>query len=313
MNRRRTTIAVLALVALALITFDFRDSAGPIGALQRGVYAVFDPIATGVRTVVRPVGNLFATIGDLGNLRAQIEQLREDNARLRDVRVSIADLERENAQLRALLNMVERTRLTTVGAQVIAAPASAFEFTVIINAGAAQGITEGMAVITTDGFVGHITEVTADRARVQLLIGQDGGANVRIAETGTPGLLFGQGSQPLRLELLDEPEGVPEDPTIVTQASQASLVPDGIPVGELVIPEDGNLAGRASLEVHPYVDFARLSVVAVVIDAPETPVEFPAEELIDTDPGLEPPRVEGPSQQADQPAVPGTEAPTGGG
>src|SRR3712207_173508 len=97
-RRGRSLVAALVLIALILVTLDYREGgSGPIGAVQRGALAVFGPVAEGFGTVVRPVGGFFSAIGELGSLRDSNAALQQENAQLRRGSISVAELEQENA------------------------------------------------------------------------------------------------------------------------------------------------------------------------------------------------------------------------
>jgi rod shape-determining protein MreC len=291
MRSRRTLIGALVLIALAFITLDFRESGGPVGGLQRAASAVFDPVQAGFATVVRPVGTFLGSILEIGTLRGRIERLEADNEELRAQLQVQADLERRLAEAEQLLTMAEQRGVTLVGARVIAAPPGTFERSVVIDVGAAQGIAAEMAVVNSRGVVGIVVEVTANRARVNLLSSTETGFGVRVAQTGERGLLTGRGSDLLQLEMLDPDPNVPLDAQIVTQAFQGSLVPGGLPIGVLEPPPDGDPEGERFLEVRPYVDLSALSTVAVVVAGREEDGEFGDEEVIDIGPLIEAPTV----------------------
>src|SRR5687768_2382475 len=127
-RRSRTLLAVLVLVSLVLITFDYRQGdGGAVAAIQRGALTVFGPVAEGFGDVVRPIGGFFGGIGELGSLRDQNAALEEDLRELRERQVSMADLQRENEQLRAQLAMRDRLEYTTTAARVIAQPPTSIE------------------------------------------------------------------------------------------------------------------------------------------------------------------------------------------
>lgn len=269
---------MLVLAALVLLTLDYRQGGeGPVSAVQRGALTVFGPVAEGFATVVRPVGGFLSSIGDLGSLRDQNDALQADLDRLRQQQVSVADLERENAELRAQLAMRERLGYATTGARVIAQPPSSAERSVLIDRGASDGLQPGMAVVDAQGLVGKLTEVTASNARVELLTSPSAQYAVRIAESGLEGLLTGSGARPFRLEILSPEAEIAPGEEVVTRAFGGTSIPDGIPVG--VIQEQGEVVTRF-LAVRPYVDFTRLATVQILLDAPLQPTDLAEEELI---------------------------------
>ncbi len=287
-RRSRTLLAVFTLVALVLITIDYRlGDDGFTAAVRRGAVVAFSPVQEGFAAVVRPVGSFVATIGELGSLREQNAALEAELNELTEQLPSVANLERENAELRELLEMRERLELTTSAARVIGQPPGEQGSTVLIDTGADQGVDVGMAVLSARGLVGKVTEVTASHARVELLTSPSARYAVRVAENAETGLLRGQGADPFQLELLDpEADAEPGD-EVVTRTFQASTIPDGLPIGE-IIEEQSAGAGERFLLVRPYVDFRRLSFVQVVLDAPEAPADLDPDDVIEPEEGERP-------------------------
>lgn len=287
-RRGRTLVAVLVLVSLILITVDYRQGdGGAVASIQRGALTVFGPVAEGFATVVRPVGDFFGAIGDLGSLRDQNAALKDDIRALQEEQVSTADLERENAELRAQLQMRDRLDFTTTTARVIAQPPTSVEHSFLIDAGADNGLLPKMAVINEFGLVGKLTEVTAGHARVELLTSPTAQYNVRIAANGELGYITGSGANPFQLELFDAEAEVEPEAEIVTQAFTGSSIPDGIPVGVVAPSSDPQSRFR---EVRPYVDFTQLTLVQVVLDAPTQPTALPEEDRVPA-PDLPAPKV----------------------
>jgi rod shape-determining protein MreC len=298
-RRSRTLLAVLALASLVLLTLDYRQGdRGVISALQRAATGIMAPIQEGLTGIMRPVGNFMEAVTELGNLRQENAELEAELQRLREAKISYADLQRENAELRDLLAMRERLGYTTTGAQVIAQPPNAFEWSVLIDAGADQGIEPGMAVINAQGLVGKVVEVTRRNARVQLLSSPNAGYAVRISGTGEEGLLTGRGPRPFQLEVLNPEADIQSGAQVVTRVFQGTTVPGGIPIGEV---EEARRNGSRFSSVRPYVDFTRLSTVQVILDAPVAPSQLPPEELV---PDPDPPQPPTPTPRAEEPPPP---------
>lgn len=277
-RRGRTLLALLVLASLILITVDYRQGeGGAVAAIQRGVLTVFAPVAEGVATVVRPIGGFFGAIGELGSLRDRNAALEASLRELREQQVSVAELERENAELRNQLGMRERLGFTTTAAQVIAQPPTSVERSVLIDAGANHGLLPGMAVINELGLVGKVTEVTHSNARVELLTSPSARYGVRIADNAEDGFLTGSGANPFQLEILDPEADIEAEAVVVTKLFSGTSIPGGIPVG---VVEARRGEESRFLTVRPYVDFTRLTTVQVVLDFPTQPSELPEEDRI---------------------------------
>lgn len=294
-RRGRSLLAVLVLVALVLVTVDYRQGeGGALAALQRGALTAFGPVQEGFAAVVRPVGVFFSGIGELSSLRDANSQLVADNQQLQEQLRSVTDLQQENAALAAQLGMGERLQLKTTGARVFAQSPGSFSYSRLIDIGADQGVRPNQAVINADGLVGRVTDVTASNARIQLVTTpSEGGYVVRIAETGETGRLSGRGAQPYQMVLGNIDAEVEEGAEVVTQAFEGTAIPDGIPVG--VVESVPDAAGRF-LTVRPYVDFGGLDIVQIVLNAPELPADLDPADQIPVAPG---PRPDPPDPSAD--------------
>ena len=306
-RRSRSVLAVLVLVSLVLVTLDYRQGAtGPLAVLQRGAATVFSPVQEGFSAVVRPIGGFFASIGQLGTLRDENTQLRQDLEALRDRQLSVADLLRENEDLRALVDMAQRRQFTVTGARVIGPAPGQFEWSVLIDVGADDGVQQGMAVVTARGLVGRIAEVTASHARVELATSPQAGYVARIAQTADQGFLRGSGARPFQFEVSNPEAEIPPDAEVVTHAFAGSRIPDGIPVGIVDVPVGGLAQGTRFLAVRPYVDFGKLGLVLVVLNVGAQPSTLPSEELV-VDP--DPPRPPAPDAAPGGDLPPDPEAP----
>lgn len=278
-GQARTLLAVLTLVALVVLTIDFRDGPdGPLGTVQRGVRSAFAPVQEGFATVVRPIGAVVSAIGDVGTLREDNAQLASEVARLRAEARTHEDIARENAELRDLLSMGDRLQMQTVAAQVIGQPPGQVAFSVLIDAGADDGLQPGMAVLDERGLVGKLSEVVTGHATVELVSSPAARYAVRTAPSGQSGLLQGQGSRPFLMEVRDPAATVDDGDLVVTSSFQGSSIPDGIPVGR--VAADDSVTNPRYRAVRPFVDFSGLSLVQVVTNAPTAPTELPAEDLV---------------------------------
>ena len=75
----RVVLAVLLIAAVVVITLDFRQGRqGPVGRLQDAVVAVFGPLQRGTEAVLRPVGDFFGGVAQLGRLRGENRRLQNE-------------------------------------------------------------------------------------------------------------------------------------------------------------------------------------------------------------------------------------------
>lgn len=277
-RRARVLLAVLVLLALVLVTVDFRtggsEGDGPLGWARGAVSSVLGPIQEGLATIVRPIGNAVGTFSDVFQLRAENERLRARLQALEQRRVSYEDVVRQNAELRELLDLQEAASMDAVSARVIDLGSSNFDWTITIDVGESDGVERDMIVINGDGLVGRVIQVTNSHARVLLTIDPNFGAPARVARNAEAGPITGAGGKPLVFSPFNPEAEIEAGDEIVTSQYSNSSFPSGIPIG--TVEDPGDPAGLLTrlVTVRPFVDFSRLDVVLVVLRNPEEPI-FP--------------------------------------
>jgi rod shape-determining protein MreC len=276
-RRGRVVLAVLLVAAVVVITLDFREgSQGPVGRLQDTAVAVFGPVQRATVAVLRPVGDFFGGVVQLGRLRGENRRLRTEVDGLRAQERTYQDVLKENERLRGALGMAKRCGCRTVGASVVASSASNFQWSVTIDAGARQGVTADMAVIDSSGLVGRVSKVTGDYATVLLISDPSSGVAASIGRNKAPGILRGQGEQDLLFEPVRAGADVRQGDSVVTQGYQGGVFPAGIPIGGVAKVDRASAQSLvAQVSVRPYADLAALDVVAVVVAKPTPPPAQP--------------------------------------
>jgi rod shape-determining protein MreC len=259
-RRTRAVLIALLVVAIALITIDFRDG-GSSSAHGLGGQ-VFGPVERLAGDVTGVFRGSTGSSGEIANLQTQNDQLR---AQLAQAQTANADAK----QLTSLLHL-SAGKYKVVTGTVIAAGGD-YSDTVTINAGSKDGITTNETVLNGDGLVGTVAATTGTTATVQLAT--DAGTTVGIRMTGTNqiGSLTGSadslsGSAPLKLTLFNANATLKTGQILVTFGSVGGrpYVP-GVPVGTVttVTTQPGSLTPTAL--VKPFADFTGLGVVGVVV------------------------------------------------
>jgi rod shape-determining protein MreC len=262
LEARRTRVVLIGLlvVAIALITIDFRDGGGS-GAHSVGgrLFAPVEHVAGDVTGALRGAAG---SGGEVASLQRQNDQLR---AQLAQAQAADADA----VQLAGLLHLA-KGKYTVVTGTVIAAGGD-YSDTVTLNVGSADGITASETVLNGDGLVGTVAAVTPTTATVQLATDAGATVGVRMTGSGQIGALTGTassmtGSAELKLTMFDSSAELRPGQTLVTFGSVGArpYVP-GVPVGTVsaVTTPPGSLSPTAL--VKPFADFTGLGVVGVVV------------------------------------------------
>jgi rod shape-determining protein MreC len=249
----------LLIVAIALITIDFRDG-GTSSAHSFGGQ-LFGPVERLSDDVTGSFGG--GNSAEIGSLQKQNDQLR---AQLAQAQVGSQNL----SQLTSVGDLAAKHGDKVVTASVIAA-GGAYSDTVTISAGSGDGITANETVLNGAGLVGTVIATTPTTATVQLANDVGATVGIRMAASGQIGALTGAADSfsdtaPLKLTLFSATATLKPGEQVVTFGSVGGrpYVP-GIPIGTVttVTTEPGSLTPTAL--VKPFADFTTLGVIGVVI------------------------------------------------
>jgi rod shape-determining protein MreC len=269
---------VLVLVSLALITLHFRESDdGPLHAAQRIGVSVLMPFEVAGERISRPFRDGWAYLSDLLDAKSENEELKKENERLRQLAIANQTDAREDERLDELGDFISGPRYPEdfhpIVTTVVRRPSNPFTQEIIVSAGKDDGVVKNAPVITSDGLVGLVTDLTDGSANVTLITDQNSAVTASILQSGAWGIVeAGPSASTLVLDGVKKDELVEKDDLVVTAGWTTrrleSLYPEGIPIGvvESVGQQDVDLFKR--VQVTPFVDFDSLSEVIVLIEKP---------------------------------------------
>jgi len=277
-NRRtRLVLGVLVIIAITLITLDFRD--GGASPVRGWGAAVFGPIERVTHDVTDPVARVFDSMTGGPSAQDTIADLQRQNAELRS-ELSAAQLSKTARKQLTQLLQLDAGAYRIVAASVIAA-GGGFSDTVTLDAGSKDGIKPDETVLNGSGFVGTVTQVSADTSTVLLASDATSVVGVELAGGGQIGSVTGtgksmSGSALLRLSLFDANAVLHPGQQVVTYASVGNrpLVP-GVPVGTIVSVSSNAGGLTQTAMVRPAVSFTALGVVGIVVQVPRHNLRVP--------------------------------------
>jgi rod shape-determining protein MreC len=269
-RRTRLVLGVLLIIAIALITLDYRDGgASP----ARNVGAdIFGPIERVTHDVTDPVSSLFDSITGGPSAQSTIANLQQENAQLR-AQLSSAQLNKAARQQLAKLLQLDAGGYRIMAANVIAAGGD-YSDTVTLDVGRSDGIEPNETVLNGSGFVGTVTQVSQDTSTVVLADDASSVIGVQMEGSGQIGAITGtgksmSGSTMLRLTLFDVNTALQPGQQVDTYASVGDQpeVP-GVPVGTIVSVQSNPESLTQTALVRPFVNFTALGVVGIVVQVP---------------------------------------------
>lgn len=206
----------------------------------------------------RPLSFVRAEVEALGAhlaVYAENRRLREENRRLLAWQVEAARLGVQNGALREMLEMapVDRAPLATT-ARVVGDSGGSFVQTVLIDAGAQQGVRAGMAAATPQGLAGRIVQAGRYSARILLITDLSSQIPVLVERSRDRAILAGDNSPLPTLRFLPATPDIRVGDRIMT-SGDGGMLPPGLLVGQVAAAGDGGVT------VRPFVDWAHLDYV----------------------------------------------------
>src|SRR5829696_1219082 len=283
-RRRRAALAVLVALSIGLLTMYFGE--GPSGLLhgfQRGAQEVLQPIEAGLSRATKPFRDLVGWVGDNINAKGENDDLKKENAKLREQVAHAQAAEDENQKLRAITNLPKKPSypdgVKPLTARVIGRSPTVWSEAVQIDAGSSDGVRVDQPVVTGGGLVGRITSVTGGTATVTLLVDASSGVAAQVLPDGEFGVVRPKVGNPndMRVEYLDKNTKVQEDDVVITSGSTdeelESLFPKGIPIGRVKRVDEDELDVYERVHIEPFADFKRMEFVQVLTANPQPDTE----------------------------------------
>ncbi|MEW9581306.1 rod shape-determining protein MreC [Paraburkholderia sp. DGU8] len=270
----RLVFFVVLAIALLISDARFRTLEIVRGVLGAGLYPL-------QRAALVP-RDIFMGAADLAvtstTLRSENDKLRTKDLQLSQQANTAGELAAENAHLRALLQLSQRSTTQTLPAEIQYDTRDPFTQKVIIGRGAQQGIQDGSPVVNEDGVIGQVTRVFPLQAEVTLLTDKDQAVPVQIVRTGLRSVIYGTPKgDTLDLRFVPISADVQTGDELVTSGLDG-VYPPGLPVAKVVRVDkqaDTAFAHVVCLPVAPVRGARQLLVLHYVNNVPPRPVEEP--------------------------------------
>lgn len=240
----------LALVLLVLETF----GPGVPRRIKGYVTDLASPVLVLLEGPVRGVQAGIERIAGVSDIYLENQDLRDENAKLRQWREAAQRLLLENERLRSILKVPLQEIPPLATAHVIGMGGGGFERNVLINAGSKDGLSGDMPVIDEIGLVGRTIEIGYWTTRVLLITDFSSRVPVRLERTGDVAIAEGLNEPFLRLRFLTAEADVRIGDRVVT-SGHGLLFPPDLPVAQVASIEDDIilLTPLTSLEALDYV------------------------------------------------------------
>lgn len=282
-NKKLITLLVSFIIFIGILWFSFSNFGTPpvVQQLTSDVTAVMGRI---ISKPANALNNFFSDINNLEDTFKENKRLKEKVDSLAESQAELSVLREENEQLKSELDLQSSlTEYTTMTGTVISRNPDAWVDQVIVDRGSMDGLERGMSVMSKNGLVGRISEVSPTSSKVTLLSTTAPSSiltstEIMQEEETIFGVLTGFDLE--RNELVMEQitsEAAIEIGKEVITSGLGGLVPRGLLVGTITeISLDSQGLGQR-VYIEPATDFTDIQFVTIINRIAESP-EFISEE-----------------------------------
>ena len=271
---RRAVVGGLLLVALTLITISFRSpTAGALHDIQGAGSSALRPFQIAATRVAQPFRDGYDYLSSLSRAKSENARLKREYRKVRSQALANAALAAKAQELEKLLHYEQGSRFPNdygaVNAQVISFPSGLFTHQLEIDAGSSAGVRKQSPVVSGDGLVGIVSNVSPDTAVVTLLSDPNSFVSARDLLTRVRGMIHTGPGGTLILDQVQKQLRVKEGDALVTDgthnARYPSLYPYGIPIGRVSSVNATDTSTFLQVQVQPFANLGSLDAVAVLV------------------------------------------------
>jgi len=222
------------------------------------------------QSALRRVAGWFrAVLSDKYELSLENRRLRTQNAKLQNEIRRSRPLQEENQELRALLKLKADSERPLLAAELIVRDVNGWWHMVRINKGSEDGVRPDLPVISPEGLIGQVADVSPHTADVMLLTNPKLKVGARLGRSDVVGIVRGQGinfqeSALYRMDFIMKDAEVSRADEVVT-SGLGGVYPSGLVIGYVENVQEDASGLFQYAEINPAADFKALDIVFVVL------------------------------------------------
>ncbi len=265
MRRLRSNPLLFLIVSLfTCFGLMFFSQSGILSPLEDLASIPLNVMSSFFNRIALSVSGGVTDLTDLQNLRQRNAELEEALAQFQSELVELREIASDYNRLAELLDYTtSRANQEFVTADVISVDESNLLRTITINRGARDGIALGMPVVTGQGLVGRILNVSANASRVLLITSRDSAVSARLQSTRVEGSVQGQTAGNLRMTMIPLGQPLTVGDLVITSGLGGNFPPDVI-IGIVTSARQFEFELFQEAEISSLINFDTLEFVLVM-------------------------------------------------
>ncbi|MGI6681211.1 MAG: rod shape-determining protein MreC [Bdellovibrionota bacterium] len=262
----RIKIALCSLVLFLLSTMLLHHTSKDKTLIEYSykiVYEILYPFQNFTNSSINFVHNAYDNYVNLVNLKSENEKLKFKIAKLKKRNLKLNEEKRENKSLKRLLKIKRKTKLSSIGAEIIGYNPAKWGHMLLINRGSNDSVAVGDPVISHEGVVGQVVSASPHTARVLVLIDRISATHVFLHQSRARGVLVGGGKELCELKYILKNSDVKIGDKVLTSGLDG-VFPKGLLVGYIADISPTSSSLFSAIKVKPAVNFSKLEFVIVL-------------------------------------------------
>lgn len=260
---------VAATIVLAIIIGIFASRDRDASLIEQAGGAVAVPVQNAASETGGFFGGIFGYFGNVKSLKAENEKLKSENSNLQKQIKDMEGVEKENAELRKMLDLRKKqTKIDLLAASVAAKDPSNWYSVLTINRGSKDGVQKNQAVVNSNReLVGQISQVGDNWAEVITILDSKSSIGALINRSKVLGIAEGNGelrySGKCRLGYISRDADI-QTGDFVETSGLGGIFPKGLLIGTVIEVYDENSTMSRAATIQPLADISKLNEVFVV-------------------------------------------------
>jgi rod shape-determining protein MreC len=276
-NKLAVIVILLSVSFLGLIGYSVQKD--KMFMVENGVGSAINSVQGVVYKIGSKIKGSFSLVLNIGNIKSENEELKEQNEKLKFNATQNELLRKENDRLRDMLNFADiNKQYNYIGVDILGLVGNNFLDGYVINKGEKDGIKKGMIAIEGEGLVGQVTSVGSNWSIVQSLCNENMAvAGYVLSTEESNGIVKGyKGNEDkflAEITGLSLDSKIKEGDTILT-SGLGKVYPKGIKIGEVLEVYEDRAKVVKSAIVKPAVDFNKVEQLVIIVPKEERDVKY---------------------------------------
>lgn len=240
------------------------SASGVLGPLERLAATPLEWLSGIVTRITLTVSGETEDARDYAELQSYVAELEEAFARVQTEVVGLREIASDYQRLARLVDYASAfDSRSFIAADVISRETVSVLRTIVINRGTRDNVRVGMPVVTENGLVGRVINVSANAARVMLVTSEISSISGRLQTSRAEGTVTGLPGGTMRMSMLPQDAQILVGDLVLTSGLGGNLPPDLV-IGQVNSTRQFESAIEQTAEIRSLIDFDRLEIVMVI-------------------------------------------------